>query len=65
MCKGLRGCGIHYQHDRSLIRRKVSIVHKREKISRGNWKSPEQREAKADWMWPGLGKWKSVGEEWS
>lgn len=52
------------QHDRFLLglRGGSFVVHRREKLSRGIWKSPEQR-AKvdwtrpADWTCPGLRKW--------
>lgn len=31
-----------------LVEEKVFIIDTRERISRGNWKSPEQREKEAD-----------------
>lgn len=33
--------------------RKDFIVHKRESLSRGTWKSPKQRERETEWTWPG------------
>lgn len=45
------------QHDCPIVwlREKVFTVNNREKMSRGIWKSPDQRRHReTDWSWPGL-----------